>query len=82
MFDSGKIEKLFNQSSNETYIISEIGINHNGSLATALELIDASKEAGADAVKFQKRNLELIYSSEVLNNSNDSDNCYNTGSNC
>lgn len=73
MFDSGKIEKLFNQSSNETYIISEIGINHNGSLATALELIDASKEAGADAVKFQKRNLELIYSSEVLNNSNDSE---------
>ena len=39
-------------------IIAEIGVNHNGILAYAFELIDASVEAGADAVKFQKRNLE------------------------
>ena len=38
------------------YIIAEIGINHNGDLKTALKMIDVAKEAGADCVKFQKRN--------------------------
>jgi N-acetylneuraminate synthase len=41
------------------YIIAEIGINHNGSIDIAKELIDASVEAGCDAVKFQKRTPEL-----------------------
>jgi len=41
-----------------TYIIGEIGLNHNGALDTALDLIDAAKEAGCDAVKFQKRTPE------------------------
>ena len=40
------------------FIIAEIGINHNGDLRLAKQLIDASKEAGADAVKFQKRTPE------------------------
>ena len=40
------------------FIIAEIGINHNGDLTLAKQLIDASKEAGADAVKFQKRTPE------------------------
>ena len=42
-----------------TYIVSEIGINHNGKLEDAKRLIDASMLAGVDAVKFQKRTPEL-----------------------
>ncbi len=40
------------------YIVAEIGINHNGSLETALALIDIARQAGCDAVKFQKRSPE------------------------
>lgn len=43
----------------ETYIIAEIGINHNGCLDTAKKLIDISAAAGCDAVKFQKRNPDV-----------------------
>lgn len=42
-----------------TYFVAEIGINHNGDLATAKQMIDAAKKYGADAVKFQKRTPEL-----------------------
>lgn len=42
-----------------TYVIGEIGINHNGDLANALALIDEAKAAGMDAVKFQKRTPEI-----------------------
>lgn len=42
------------------YIIGEIGINHNGSLATAIQMIDMAKSAGCDAVKFQKRTVDAV----------------------
>lgn len=42
-----------------TYIIAEIGINHNGSLENAKRLIDVASLAGCDAVKFQKRNPDV-----------------------
>jgi len=42
-----------------TYIIAEIGINHNGSVQIAKELIKSSKDASVDAVKFQKRTPEI-----------------------
>ncbi len=49
-----------------TYIIAEVGINHNGSEDAALRLIDAAVEAKADAVKFQKRHLPSLYTQELL----------------
>jgi N-acetylneuraminate synthase len=48
------------------FIIAEIGINHNGSLEIAKQLIDVAKDAGADAVKFQKRTIDLVYTKELL----------------
>ena len=48
------------------FIIAEIGINHNGNINLAKEMIDNSVEAGADAVKFQKRDIETVYSKELL----------------
>ena len=50
------------------YIIAEIGINHNGDIKLAKKLIDAAIESGANAVKFQKRNLESIYQKQILEN--------------
>jgi N-acetylneuraminate synthase len=49
-----------------TYLIAEIGINHNGDLETAKKLIHESKNAGFDAVKFQKRTIEIVYTPEEL----------------
>jgi len=49
------------------YLIAEIGINHNGSIEIAKEIINKSKLAGFDAVKFQKRTVNIVYSNEVLN---------------
>ena len=54
------------------FIIAEIGINHNGDINIAKQLIDTAKEVGCDAVKFQKRTVEKVYSKEVLNSARDS----------
>jgi N-acetylneuraminate synthase len=48
------------------YVIAEIGINHNGDVQLAKELIDKSHEAGANAVKFQKRDINLVYTKQEL----------------
>lgn len=53
-------------STDKVFIIAEIGINHNGDLDKAKRLIDAAVAAGADAVKFQVRDLESVYTREVL----------------
>ncbi|HET6596358.1 MAG TPA: N-acetylneuraminate synthase family protein [Anaerolineales bacterium] len=50
-----------------TYIIAEIGINHNGDLAIAKQMIDAAVHAGVDAVKFQKRTPEIATPPEQRN---------------
>lgn len=49
-----------------TYIIAEIGINHNGDLNLAKKLIDVAVIAGCDAVKFQKRTVDKVYTKEYL----------------
>jgi len=49
-----------------SYVIAEIGINHNGDIDLAKELIDMAHTSGCDAVKFQKRNVEEVYSTEEL----------------
>ena len=51
---------------NRTYIIAEIGINHNGDLNIAKQLIELAKDSGADAVKFQKRDIDLVYTTSEL----------------
>jgi N-acetylneuraminate synthase len=48
------------------YVVAEIGINHNGSVGIAKALIDAAAAAGCDAVKFQKRTVDVVYSAEEL----------------
>ena len=53
-------------------IIAEVGINHNGDMAVAKRLIDLAVDAGCDAVKFQKRTIELVFSPETLNSPRDS----------
>ena len=54
------------------YLIAEIGINHNGSLDIAKQLIDAAAEAGFDAVKFQKRTIDKVYTKEFLDSPRES----------
>ena len=57
---------------NRTEIIAEIGINHNGDIEIAKKLIDTAKFAGADMVKFQKRNIDKVYSQDYLNQKRES----------
>jgi|TARA_B110000444_G_C18712094_1_gene534212 N-acetylneuraminate synthase len=54
------------------FLIAEIGINHNGDLNIAKKLIDSASNAGFDAVKFQKRNLETVYTKEYLDSARES----------
>ena len=48
------------------FIIAEIGNNHNGNLDTAMKLIESAKESGADAVKFQVKNIEKSFAKDLL----------------
>lgn len=51
---------------NSCFVVAEIGINHNGDLDLAKELIDVAVNAGCDAVKFQKRTVDVVYTAEEL----------------
>jgi N-acetylneuraminate synthase len=54
------------------FVIAEIGINHNGSLDICKQLIDVAVKAGANAVKFQKRTIDLVYTKELLDSHRES----------
>lgn len=54
------------------FVIAEIGINHNGDMEIAKQLIDVAADAGADAVKFQKRTIDLVYTKEFLDSTRES----------
>ena len=57
------------KASSGVYVIAEVGINHNGSIETAKELIQQAAEGGANGVKIQVRHLESLYTKEVLESS-------------
>ena len=48
------------------YVIAEIGINHNGDIDVARRLVDIASDSGCDAVKFQKRTVNVVYTAEEL----------------
>ena len=58
--------------SRNIFLIAEIGINHNGDLDITKQLIDVAADAGADAVKFQKRNIDLVYEKAFLDSPRES----------
>ena len=58
-------QKLVGESQ-PCYVIAEIGINHNGDVDLAKRLISVAVGAGCDAVKFQKRTIDIVYSAEEL----------------
>ena len=57
---------------NEIYIVGEIGINHNGDMKICKELIDVAASSGCNAVKFQKRDIEQVYTKEFLDSPRES----------
>ena len=60
------LNKRFVGDGEPCFLVAEIGINHNGSLDLAKALIDVAQKSGCDAVKFQKRTVEVVYSAEEL----------------
>ena len=54
------------------FVIAEIGINHNGDMDICKRLIDEALAAGCDAVKFQKRNIDLVYTKDFLDSDRES----------
>jgi len=65
-FKKVKIGNRWVGEGEQPFIVAEIGINHNGDLNIAKKLIDMAVFAGCDAVKFQKRTIELVYTPEEL----------------
>jgi N-acetylneuraminate synthase len=62
--DTSRIARKFDRA--ERVVIAEVGINHNGDVALAMDMATAAAAAGADAVKLQKRTVERVYSPTAL----------------
>lgn len=54
---------------NKTFIIAEVGVNHNGSFIIAKQFVDVAKKVGADAVKFQTYKIKKIYNENYISKS-------------
>ncbi len=54
------------------FFVAEVGINHNGDMGICKELIDLAADAGCDAVKFQKRDINVVYTQEFLDSPRES----------
>lgn len=54
------------------FIVAEIGINHNGDMSICKQLIDVAADSGCDAVKFQKRDIDQVYTQDFLNSPRES----------
>jgi len=54
------------------FVVAEVGINHNGDISICKELIDVAVDAGCDAVKFQKRDIDQVYTQEFLDSPRES----------
>ena len=61
-----KIGNIMVGDNHPCFIIAEIGINHNGNVTEAKRLIDIAVATGCNAVKFQKRTVDIVYSKEEL----------------
>lgn len=71
--------QLFNRKVGDgapVLVIAEIGLNFNGSFETAMRLVDAAAEAGADVIKFQKRTMKETYREDVLADPNKSEQAF------
>lgn len=66
------LDYLKRKKMSKTFIIAEIGINHNGDMKLTKKLIAGAARAGCDAVKFQKRTLDTVYTKEDLDRPRDS----------
>lgn len=66
MANAVKIGDRFIGDNQPCFIVAEIGINHNGDISLAKQLIHAARQSNCDAVKFQKRTIDVVYSPEEL----------------
>lgn len=71
-----KIAKYIINDDSDSFVIAEVGHNHQGNVETAKEIFSKAKEAGANAVKLQKRDNKVLFTEEMYNSVYDSANAY------